>query len=547
MAIANCCRNSATRALGSHRQSQTWAPHLDAVRVERVWSAGGVVRVAACTRELTVACPDCGRGSVRVHSRYSRTLADVAAGGRPVLVSLTVRRLFCDAPRCGRRTFAEQVKGLTVRYQRRSPLLQQLVEMAAVLLAGRGGARLLRILKTPLSRTSVLFHLMRMRLPSTVTPRVLGVDDFALYADVYGTLLVDADTRLPIELWAGRDAEQVAGWLRSHPGVQVVCRDGSLVYRQGITDGAPDAVQVSDRFHLWQGLSKRVSDIAAAHRGCLPAAVPEPEPTLPPPTDRSVTADTPARRHAKRLFEAVHAVSDSGRSLSAMARELGLNRRTVAKYARAACWQECVRRIPPRRSTSLDPYLEYLRQRWEEGEHTATVLHQEITAKGYAGHYQRVKMAIAPLRRGMPIATPRERPPSPRQVARWITTAPNRRGLHATEALRRLFDHCPELDRTHDLARQFAAMLDARDAALLPDWLEQLEASRLPALAGLAKALREDHAAVVQGITTPFNSGVNEGRITDLKLQKRIMAGRAGVPLLRQRVILMAHLRRRYP
>ncbi|WP_438296259.1 transposase family protein [Streptomyces sp. HUAS TT7] len=224
------------------------SPHLDVVRVERVWVAGGVVRVAACTRELTVGCPDCGRGSARVHSRYVRTLADLAVGERPVLIGLTVRRLFCDGPGCARRTFAEQVEGLTVRYGRRTPLLQHLVVMAGVLLAGRGGARLLQILQVPLSRTSVLFHLMRIPLPAAATPRVLGVDDFALYADVYGTLLVDADTRLPIELWAGRDAEQLAAWLRTHPGVEVVCRDGSLVYRQGITDGAPDAVQVSDRF-----------------------------------------------------------------------------------------------------------------------------------------------------------------------------------------------------------------------------------------------------------------------------------------------------------
>ncbi|MFE2475244.1 transposase family protein [Streptomyces sp. NPDC059389] len=253
------------------------SPHLGAVRVERVWVDGGVVRVAACTRESTVVCPDCGRGSVRLHSRYCRTLADVAVGGRPVLIELSVRRLFCDSPDCGRRTFAEQVEGLTRSYRRRSPLLQHLVEMAGVLLAGRGGARLLQILKVPLSRTSALFHLMRLSLPQAATPRVLGVDDFALYADVYGTLLVDAETRLPIELWEVRDAEQLAAWLRTYSGVEVVCRDGSLVYRQGITDGAPEAVQVSDRLHLWQGLSKRVGDIAAAHRGCLPAAVPEPE------------------------------------------------------------------------------------------------------------------------------------------------------------------------------------------------------------------------------------------------------------------------------
>nr|WP_260859900.1 transposase [Streptomyces cupreus] len=225
-----------------------------------------------------------------------------------------------------------------------------------------------------------------------------------------------------------------------------------MVYRQGITEGAPNAVQVSDRFHLWQGLSKRVGDVAAAHRGCLTAAVPEPEPALPPsPAAPPDQADTPARRHAKNLFEAVHAVTDTGCSINAAAHQLGLNRRTVRKYARAATWQECVRA------------------------------------------------------------------------------------------------HCRELDRTHGLVRQFAAMLDARDAAPLADWLEQLATSRLPALASLAKAIREDQPAVVQGITTPFNSGVNEGRITDLKLQKRIMAGRAGVPLLRHRVILMALLRRRFP
>ncbi|MFE9601287.1 hypothetical protein [Streptomyces hokutonensis] len=95
------------------------------------------------------------------------------------------------------------------------------------------------------------------------------------------------------------------------------------------------------------------------------------------------------------------------------------------------------------------------------------MLHQEIAAKGYRGHYQRVKMALASLRRGLPINTPREQPPSPRHVAGWITAAPARRGLHATEQLQRLLERCPELNRTHDLVRQFTAMLDARDAAQL--------------------------------------------------------------------------------
>ncbi|MFB7499327.1 transposase [Streptomyces sp. NPDC056161] len=395
----------------------------------------------------------------------------------------------------------------------------------------------------PLSRTSVLFQLMRTRLPSVATPRVLGVDDFALYRDVYGTLLVDADTRLPIELWAGRDAEQLAAWLRTHPGVEVVCRDGSLVYRQGITDGAPDAVRVSERFHLWQGLSKRVSDVAAAHRGCLSAAVSESHPASPPSAERSEAADTPARRHAKRPFEAVHAVSDPSRSLSATARDLGMNRRTVPKYARATSWQECLHRTPPRRSTSLDPYLEYLRQRWEEGEHAATVLHQEIVARATAvitsGSRWPSRRCVAVCR------STRHASGHPRLARSPGGSPPHRPGVACTPP--RHSGGCLNTARSWtEPTTWYGSTRPCSTPATRPAAGLARPARGLPALAGLVKAVREDQYAAVQGITTPFNSGVNEGRITDLKLQKRITAGRAGVPL-RHRVILMAHLRRRYP
>ncbi|GLX37480.1 transposase [Streptomyces roseochromogenus] len=416
------------------------------------------------------------------------------------------------------------------------------------MLAGRGGSRMLRILNIRLSRVAVLSQLMRVSLPPPVTPQVLGVDDFALYGGTYGTLLVDATTRLPLTLWEGRDAERLCRWLRDHPGVEVACRDGSLAYRQGITTGVPDAVQVSDRFHLWQYLSRRVQDIASAHRGCLPAGLPPNGDAASAQVEESVgntAADTRAERHARRLFEAVQALTRSGRSHRSVARELGLNRRTVSKYARAHTWQEVVRR-PPRKFSTLDPYLDYLQQRWDEGQHSAKILHEELQTKGYLGHYQRVKVAAAPLRWGLPLDEPRERPPSPREAARWITIHPHRRNPHINDRLPRLLESCPELRTAHDLVRRFAAMLDNRDATSLPEWLEDLAHTGLAPLTGLARALREDRDAVAQGITTPYNSGVNEGRITDLKLHKPIMAGRAGVRLLRHRVVLVAHLRRRY-
>lgn len=393
--------------------------------VSSVEVSDAVVAVRACTRSSVPAgCTGCGHLSTWCHSRYARRLSDVTLAGWPLHIDLSVRRLYCENTTCLKVTFAEQVPGLTVRYQRRTPQLQHLVEDVGVVLAGRGGSRMLRILNIRLSRVAVLSQLMRVPLPPLVTPQVLGVDDFALYGGSYGTLLVDATTRLPLTLWEGRDAEQLGRWLREHPGVEVACRDGSLTYRQGITAGAPEAVQVSDRFHLWQGLSRRVQDIASTHRGCLPAALPAVSEDNPAPgedTAEIAAPDTRAGRHAQSLFEAVHALTRTGRSHSSVARELGLDRRTVGKYARARTWQEVMRR-PPRKPSTLDPYLDYLRQRWDEGQHSAKILHEELQAKGYLGHYQRVKMAVAPLRRGLPIDEPRERPPSPRETARWMTT-----------------------------------------------------------------------------------------------------------------------------
>ncbi|OJF13112.1 transposase [Couchioplanes caeruleus] len=124
-----------------------------------------------------------------------------------------------------------------------------------------------------------------------------------------------------------------------------------------------------------------------------------------------------------------------------------------------------------------------------------------------------------------------------------MTTSPPRRTLDTAERLQRLLTHCPELDRAHTLVRAFAAMFDSGGPGALPDWLNQLETSRLPGLPSLANVIRDDLPAVVQAITSPYSSGINEGRITDVKLQKRLMGGRAKVPLLRQRVVLIAHLR----
>ncbi|MFB7950156.1 ISL3 family transposase, partial [Kitasatospora phosalacinea] len=232
---------------------------LSALVVEGVSDEGKVIRVSARTRDDPVPCPVCGRPTGRVHGFHGRVVADLPVDGRRVVVSVRVRRLVCAVLGCPRQTFREQVPGVVERYQRRTNRLADQLGQIVKELAGRAGARLSCALACAISRSTALRLLMRWTLPPLRVPRVLGVDDFALKRrHRYATVIIDAETGERIDVLPGRTAQTLATWLREHPGVEHVCRDGSGSYGEAIRQALPEAVQVSDRWHLWSNLCDRV-------------------------------------------------------------------------------------------------------------------------------------------------------------------------------------------------------------------------------------------------------------------------------------------------
>jgi transposase len=496
---------------------------LSSLVIEDVAGQDDVIVVRARTRSGPVACPRCGAATSLVHGHAERTAADVPADGRPVVVRVRVRRLRCPGLDCPVQTFREQVPGVLERYQRRTTRLAGQAGEVARRLAGRAGAGLLGSLGVPVSRHTALRVLLKIPLPGVGVPRVLGIDDFALRrSHEYATVLINAATGERVDVLPGRTADVVEAWLREHPGVQVVCRDGSGAYGEAVRRALPGAVQSGDRWHLWHGLAGAALKEVAAHSSCW-------APAGPPPKDG---------RHAQTTAERwrqVHDLLDKGTGLLECSRRLNLSLNTVKRYARAAEPERMIR-TPRYRPTLVDPFRDHLRAR-RAADPAVPVqrLLAEIREQGYTGSMNLLYRYITQGR------VEADRPHlSARRVTRLLLTRPEALSEAQQALLEKLTAACPEMTSLAELVRSFAALLkpDPANEARLKDWAQTARACDLPHVHGFTRGLDLDKRAAVAAVTLPYHNGRTEGVNTKTKLIKRQMYGRAGFTLLRHRILL---------
>ncbi len=503
-------------------------------------------------------CPVCQRSSERIHSRYTRKIADVPWSGVPVKLRLRVRRFFCDNPDCRRRIFAERLAPAIAPYARRTHRLEVLLEAFGLALGGEAGAPLARRSGMPTSPNSLLRLIRRTPEAPVHIPRVLGVDDWAKRKrQTYGTILVDLEQHCPIDLLADREADSLAKWLRDHPGVEIIARDRSNDYAQGAAQGAPQARQVADRWHLignWHEAVQRVLERhpaqlrSAARRAAETQAV-QPSKVIEltnsessePRTDSAPTGEaSQAPSEAEIWYTDIKDLERQGVSQRGIARQLHLSRTTVSKYLRSP--EVPVRHHGPQSRSSVLPYLDYLKRRWAEGAREYMQLWKELQGQGYRGSYSSVRRALTRFPRpqepaGAPLRPEAIHPLSARQASWLLVQKPE--SLTSEQTVRRvaLCEACADAATAYPLSQSFGRMIRERQADQFDAWLEEAKVSALPDLCNFAVGLRRDYAAVQAGLSLPWSNGQTEGQVNRLKAIRRQMYGRGNFDLVRRRVL----------
>jgi transposase len=512
-----------------------------------------------------VRCPLCHAPTSRVHSWYTRTLADLPWGPYTVRLHLRVRKFFCDQPTCPCQIFTERLPTVAAPWARRTLRLAQRLRACGLALGGELGARLGHRLGLCTSPATLLRLVQEAPTPPTAPPQVLGVDEWAWRrGQRYGTSLVNLEDHQVLDLLPERSADTVAQWLAQHPTVTIVCRDRSALYADGIRRGAPHAVQVVDRFHLVTNLREAIEALLHDQRPALQAAAAGTAqaltqgagPVAAPPMYRGRHRCSQAgqqrqeaaqqQRHAAWVttYEAIHTLRAQGTSVTMIAAQLGISRPTVYAYLRRT--RPPSPRSPQRSGHVLRPYMTYLIQRWREGCTDSMQLWRETRALGYAHSARTVSRFITRLRQASAAGwapetqtSPYTRPqgPSARAVSfTWVCPAA-KRAQDAQLYVDQLLQVDPVIAQAYTLSQAFLTLVRERRGDALAAWITEATASGLETLARFAQGLQEDLTAITAGLTLPWSNGPVEGHINRLKLLKRQSYGRAGVGLLRQRMM----------
>lgn len=524
---------------------QALLPDPERLNLHTVHCGAKVIRLDIRSQASSSTCPACGTPSQRVHSHYDRVLKDLACFGRKVCLHLTVRRFFCDVQGCSQRIFCERLPSVAAPWQRATVRFAQQTSFTLLEVGAEGAARVLRHQGLPTSADALLASLRRQPAPGARPPvRHLGIDDWAWRkGHTYGTILVDLDQHRTIDVLPNRDVSGVVAWLGQHPEIEVVTRDRSGAYQEAVTLGAPQAQQVADRWHLLKNVQETLerfllrvfNDVRVLfQKQVQPLERPAPE-ALPPSEEQGRCPPTP---RALARFTEIKRLQALGHPVRQIARQAGVALGTARKYLRLdACPGQPQRR---RYRRALAPHVEWLRERWKAGDTNAVTLYEQLKLRGYRGGYSGVRDLCRPWRDqgdGEPVpGSPTRRCPTARTLS-WMLLCPERVAPELVTFLESCRRNVPTFGQLEELVLTGWRLLRTGEGEPLRVWLRRLTESQIPELERFAVGLDRDFEAVRAAVETRWSNGQVEGQVNRLKTLKRTMYGRAGMGLLRARVL----------
>lgn len=210
------------------------------------------LKIFAASDQAQSDCPLCGQCSTKIHSRYTRALADLPMCGYLVQFILKVRKFVCSNTDCDRKIFTERFSSEILPYSRRFNRITDLITKIGIELGGNKGARICTKSGCQISSSTVLRIIHKLNVTEVgETSGVIGVDDWAFKKGRnYGTIIVDLIEGKVVDLLPDREAATLTCMLVKHTEVNIVSRDRASAYSLGIRNGASEAIQVADRFHL---------------------------------------------------------------------------------------------------------------------------------------------------------------------------------------------------------------------------------------------------------------------------------------------------------
>ncbi len=498
--------------------TQPLLPDLPGFCIEQITREGGMITVLAQSRTTNARCPECSQASSRIHSRYTRRLTDLPWSGRTVRLEVQVRRFLCQQRACPRKTFAEPIADLAERYARRTTRLKEVLEHLGLALGGEPASRLTAVLSMACSPDTLLRLLRRLPDAAIEPPRVVSCDDWAWRrGSRYGTIICDLERHRRLDILPDRDAASVAAWLKRYPSIEIISRDRSGEYAEAARVGAPQAVQVADRFHLSQNLHETIDQIirrrfSEIQKLLTPAQAIVMGKDLPLKRDDAAKVATQKRRMA--LHERMKILHEQGYSLAQIAAYQGMKQETVQKYLME----------PPRpsvykpRQGKLARYKPYIHQRFfQENCRNSLQIVREMQEQGYTGSVTIVVNYVTQLRQliGEPSAAGpvmRTKPtplkaagPSPREIAWWFCLPIKRLLQKQQEHLQILREADSELREIYALAQTFFRLIRNHSSSPLKSWMEQALQCNAPELRSFARGIRRDEAAVLAGLDLPWS------------------------------------------